>query len=685
MKRAAVTALCFMFAGALLAAATSHYNIDVRLGQFEELENKTVDFEGVVTDVHYDAGRYAVYAVDISNAMGLSDFSCVFKGEGGVSPNSIIKGRATFYPLEKSETFDERRYYLSQGIIMSAETVHLEYVGEDGFSLHNEANKLNRNLSYIFYDLLGEDAGGFAAALILGNKENLPKAVSRDFQRLGLSHILAISGMHLTIICAFVSTLLYPFGKNAGRIGCIFTVIFYMIITGFSASVTRSGIMLLVLILSAFLRRGGDSFTNLGIAVFLISIIDPFACSDIGLQLSFCAVFAILLYLTKRKPLTEAEEDKKELKNPFLKLLRSLFEASVLTVVVVLFMLPLEWLYFGEISLISPLTSPLFSLFATVLLWTLPILLLLSPAHTISALLAYPIKGLIDFIILLAGKLSVLRNITASLNYPFAFCFCVLIFIGIVAFCASKKKKRLIFGAVTLLLVFSFGLSCFVYKLPDKDRATISMLEHKQSDGLLIFSENKAMVIDIGNGYSKISDLAVNALSSGQATEIEVLMLTHIHTSHPATLQDLFSSKIVRTVVLPKEEGEAYYDTVEVCKANNVPYVEYICGDTVSFADCKIKTYKSEYIKRSTQPIIRLDIKAFDEQFTYLGAAYVEGLPTADLSDSDHVLFGGHGPRYKSTFSPTLSDSCKIYTTEISEIHLSKEYVICNDEYVILD
>ncbi len=685
MKSAAMIALCFFLAGAALAAVTSHYNTDVRLGRFKALENKYTEFEGVVTDVHYDMGSYAVYSVDISNANGLTDFSCVVTGQGGISRSSVIKGTATFYPLERDETFDERRYYLSRGTVISAEADSVEITGKAGFSLLDSSKDLNEDLSSVFYGLLGEDAGGFAAALMLGNKENLKKTVSRDFERLGLSHILAISGMHLTIICAFVSTILYPLGKSFGRVGCIITVIFYMIITGFSASVTRSGIMLLFLILSAFLRRGNDSFTSLGIAAFLISVIDPFACADIGLQLSFSAVFAILLYITKRKAPKNEYEDKKAPKNPAIKLLRPLFEGASLTVVIVLFMLPLEWLYFGEISVISPIASPLFSLFSTVLLWALPLLLLLSPASTMAAILAYPIKLLISFIFTLAGKLSGLRNVTVSLNYPFTLLFSILIFLCVIAFCVSEKKKRLVLGAVTLLLLLSFGLCCFSYKLPDYDRVRISMIEQKKSEGLLISSDNKVMVIDVGNGYSPVFKSVLSRLSSVQATEIEVLMLTHLHTSHPSTLTSLFSSQTVRTVVLPREESQEYYNIIELCESHGIDYIPYTCGDTLNFEDCIIQTDKIKYIKRSRQPIVRLDITAFGEKFTYLGASYVESFEEDDLAESAYVWFGDHGPLYKETFEPGVADSCEIFASDEARNYISEKITPSESLYAILD
>jgi len=317
-------------------------------------------------------------------------------------------------------------------------------------------------------------------------------------------------------------------------------------------------------------------------------------------------------------------------------------------------------------------------------LWALPLLLILSPAPTFAAILAFPIKKLILFIYTLSNRISLLRGITVSLSYPFAFLFCILIVAAVVAFCVTKKKKRLIAGGVALVLVLAFALSCVAYKLPDYGRAKITMLEHKKSDGIILASDSKVMLIDIGNGYSGVYKKCVSKMSSLQATEIEAVMLTHLHTSHAYTLSEFFSGQMVRTLLIPKEDSDIFYDILDVCEENNVKAVPFTPGDTVKFEDCEIDTVPHKYYKRSTQPVVALGIRAFGETFAYLGGAYFEEAPLPDLSGTSCVWFGTHGPLYKNSFDPALPDSCTVFAGESAKEYLDEKYSSKEPDSVIL-
>ena len=223
------------------------------------------------------------------------------------------------------------------------------------------------------------------------------------------------------------------------------------------------------------------------------------------MQLSFAAVMAIFLYTEKRREL-EAEKVDLKKKNAvvgaLVKIPVSFARDAVMTAVIVLFMLPLEWYYFGRISLISPVVSPLFSMLTTLLLWALPILLILSPAPTFAAAFAYPVGKLIELITRLAAVFSRLRNIILPLHYSFAPVFSALIFVSVIAVCIAKKKKRIIAALVTLCLLLAFIAGAFLYSLPLYSNVVVGMLSYKSNDGILLVSDNKTMIVDMGNGYS---------------------------------------------------------------------------------------------------------------------------------------------------------------------------------------
>lgn len=666
LRKSAVNALCFFAVGAVLASASTYKTVDIDLARLERLDGKTKQITATVESVAWDGGYSGIYIIKLEKTEEYRSFNCVLTAEGGLESGDIITCDAAFSKLRDTEEFDERRYNLQRNVSLEATGENVRIIGKEGFSLKRSASDINYFLADTFIEYLGEDAGGFACALLLGNKLHLHPTVSRDFSRLGISHILAISGMHLTILCSFVSLLLRPLGKRAGQAGSALTVVFYMFITGLSASITRSGIMLLILIAASLLGRADDKFTDLGIAGSLILAFDPLAVADIGLQLSFCSVFAILLYTYKRRAVFEKREDLKDgtFKGRIVKAGKACLEGMALTVVIVLFMLPLEWLYFGEISLLSPLTTVIFSFLCTVVLWLGPILLILSPAPTFSMGISSVLSPLIDLICYLANRISHLRNIVVSLEYPFAFPFCIGIFICVIVFCITKGKKRLISLGLCAAVLTAFILSCLFYAIPLRDMVAVSMVENKKSDGIVLVSDGKSMIIDMGNGHAPIARSQLSHMSKLRATEIEVYMLTHLHTAHIQTFTSLIYGQMVRTVLIPYEDCDAFYAIQEIAADAGVQVVIYTPGDTVIFEDATITTYEHAYISRSTQPAIRLDVSAFGEEFTYLGGAYLEAEPDSELRDAEFIWFATHGPLYKKEFSPRLFGSCRVFCSE---------------------
>ena len=147
-------------------------------------------------------------------------------------------------------------------------------------------------------NLSNKESGGLLAALLLGERDCLPIGTKVDFARIGISHVLALSGMHLAILVIGLSKLLAFFGvgkKTRTLISIIFTL-FYMTLTGFSVSVTRAGVMLICSSLLFLLSRTKDSMTSLFIAVTLIVISSPYSIYDTSLWLSAFATLGIVVF-----------------------------------------------------------------------------------------------------------------------------------------------------------------------------------------------------------------------------------------------------------------------------------------------------------------------------------------------------------------------------------------------------
>ncbi len=149
---------------------------------------------------------------------------------------------------------------------------------------------------------LTEDEKMVLATVTLGYRQHLSVQAKRAFRVTGSAHILAVSGMHVGIVCGFLTFLFSCFGGygRRSRIVLLFQLLFlwgYVFMTGCAASAVRAGWMLSFYLIGTNLVKITDSYNTLAAAAFCMLAYNPFYLFDIGFQLSCLAVFFIL-YLT---------------------------------------------------------------------------------------------------------------------------------------------------------------------------------------------------------------------------------------------------------------------------------------------------------------------------------------------------------------------------------------------------
>ena len=162
------------------------------------------------------------------------------------------------------------------------------------------ASKIRRNLvgKYISAGIEGEELG-ILSALTLGDRLHLSKEVQTLFSQSGVSHVLALSGLHLGILVAFLLFLLSPmlrYGRSRwlAVIVCWLFIWMFTLLTGFSVSLQRAAVMYTLFLLFFAQRRQGISLNNLAWAAVVLLLFHPVSLLEIGFQLSFLSVFFIL-------------------------------------------------------------------------------------------------------------------------------------------------------------------------------------------------------------------------------------------------------------------------------------------------------------------------------------------------------------------------------------------------------
>ncbi len=144
---------------------------------------------------------------------------------------------------------------------------------------------------YIERQMEDEGAAKLVAGLVTGNFTERASVI--DFQRLGLSHLMAISGFHFSLIAMFLGVCL------RGRLGALMVMILlgaYLVFMGATASVVRAFVMAMVGLGGVLLERPANALNSLGVALVVVLLVDPAMCSSIGFQFSFLCTAAILTF-----------------------------------------------------------------------------------------------------------------------------------------------------------------------------------------------------------------------------------------------------------------------------------------------------------------------------------------------------------------------------------------------------
>lgn len=263
---------------------------------------------------------------------------------------------------------------------------------------------------------------------------------------------------------------------------------------------------------------------------------------------------------------------------------------------------------------------------------------------------------ILDITIALAGKLSELRGICASLLYPFAPILTIAIFCFILwAFCADRGKRLLPIISTTAAVLVLIG-SIAGWRTLHADQTTAAMVSNdvtatraEKNDAIVITSGEDTLLIDnSAGGFSNLRQ-GIAASKKCYSTEIEAVMLTHPHKKHILSLEKLWNQQRVRQVWIPNEDTEICYQICEKAAAAGIKIVTYTPGETLSFGNTQVTTYQNGFLERSVQPIVRVDIAANGERMVYLGAAYAEAFSLDEFKTEPArvIWFGSHGPLYK--------------------------------------
>lgn len=673
-------ALCIGLSAFMIALAliSSFFYFDITADSFEEYYYEEHDIEAIVVSERYLGANFSGYDIIVVGIDGEDTYhkavlECTY---GSVlRPGFAFRAKAAGYPFEDTMgSYDQKLAMHSDKIF-----IRYESVDENNVAITDEGvfhptvffSGLNQRLSRVFYLNLDEDTAAMSSALLLGNKDQLDNTVCRDFTRAGASHVLALSGMHMSIIMGLFMLLLKKLRVKPEIIAVIliFVSFFYLFLTGVPISAARSVIMLLCVYLSMLSSRKSDPLTSLSLAGAVLMLIFPGAVIDAGFWMSYSATLGLLVYLTA------FERYMMELIRPFDRLrfilkpltrLLSVFMAGLFAIIPLIVVL---CVFIRRISLFSIISSVVLAIPASGVILLSVLLLCFSSVPWISDVIGSALRILTEFMTEYCAEISDIENVVFSVNYPFAVIAAVILGLTVI-YSLSVKVRNLFVSLIPFAAAIVIFISAiFIYNAADSKNINVSYINTSSNSDMIVMSKGgEAIICDIGNGSGDSYYQAVPYVYDGRATEIKAIILTRYTRAHSGTLYDVFSNEKVRELWIPEPKNQDDYHKmvpiVSLAESFGVDVYMYEDGEGLyvfNYTNIKVFHY---YLERSVVPVSVVSVSTRSKRLLYCAPGFNECEEAEEinklLSKSEYVIFGNCGPKTKTAYSVPESNEADI-------------------------
>lgn len=417
-----------------------------------------------------------------------------------------------------------------------------------------------------------------ALALLTGSRDRLSEQEAVAFSRAGMAHIMAVSGLHIGFILTPFWWLLkwsrrWKYGPDTLLVGLVPVLILYCGIVSFSPSVCRASLMGWFWMMSGVVKRQADSANLMACSAIILLFMDTRQLFEPGFQLSYGAVFILLLALPAiRRVLPER--------------LRSGWAGAavtlvILTVTVQVGLGPLVGWYFGEISLAGPVANLVtVPLLTVVLPFSLTLLMLPNVADRLAMWLNEPNEIMLEWILTVAETVGrsdmAWTSVTIDSIWPFLFWTGGLFWIAV---WDRPRLRSYGTGILVALTVVWMGFRVVEARQPSK--LVITVLDVGQGDAIHIKTPNNQQILVDTGRWSPFGDTGERTLVPYFRTKgierLDALILTHPHADHIggtlSLLKELqvkniywsglsYNSDIAESVMEQINEREAGYRTV---------------------------------------------------------------------------------------------------------------------------
>ena len=543
---------------------------------------------------------------------------------------------------DNDDGFDGRSYYVSRGYSALCDNVAdlTVYENEKDFS-DSLFTSIRLKLSNRLKRLTNFDTGAFLSALIVGERGDLSGNTRLNFARLGISHILALSGMHLAILSLALNFVLIRFGvKKKLRVSILAVlVLLYMGITGFSASVVRAGLMLIISGLLYLLATKSDAITSLVIAVSIIVIIEPTAVYDVSLWLSAFATLGVVVF-------SEIAEKADATDTKWKKLWILFKNASLVSVFAFCATFAFIAPRYDSFSVISVFTTLIFSFVIQFFIYAGILLIIFGSIIPFGKLVVFFSDLILDF----AEIISSSKLVFVSMNSVVIKIIIVLLSVFFFAFLVLDIKNKRKGVAIIVIMLLSAFISAEIYTVAVRYDDDVVYSPSASGDAMLLKSGGDATLIYSGKAFASNAWDVLDYLTYEGLTYVDNFVLASYSYTTNYFVNTVIDGIKVERIMLPHPSTDDEIAQAEIISdllssyGTRLEFYELL--SYIDFGEYRFRLFEKVDYTYGEYPSNVYEIVVGDERYTYLSTCKYEDLSASSralIYNSENLIIGSIG------------------------------------------
>lgn len=495
------------------------------------------------------------------------------------------------------------------------------------------------------------DTAPFTQAMILGKKDALDFETKWAMKTSGIYHIVAVSGLHVSILFGMVCLLCKRQRSLLVLIG-LPALFLFAALAGFSPSIVRACIMQGLMVLALLVNKEYDPPTALAAAVLTLLIWNPLSITSVSLQLSAGCVAGILLFAEPiHNYLLSTRLGPAKGKGLRARLVRWSVSSVSVTLGAMALTTPLCAVYFGSVSVLGILTNLLLLWLVGIILYAIVAACALSffwqPLGIgVGWVFSWPIR-FIKWVTVMISRLPVSAVYTSSIYIVFWLVFCYVL---LVVFLKSKKKHPVVFGICILVGLVS-AVACSWLE-PRLDDFRLTAVDVGQGQCLLLQNEGRYYMVDCGgDDADTAAEEGIKLLLSQGVFRLDGLILTHYDVDHAGGVQQLLSIVPADRLYLPIFDGDnSLRDELAQRFGDRVHWVD---RDLI-LEESGITIYPSVNTEDDNESSLCILFQPEGYDMLITGDRSADGerelMEHTDLPDLEILVAGHHGSKYSTSW-----------------------------------